>query len=72
MNVGNTNIMYVRLYGGQLIPLNKVNFVQVDPNNGNIVQEIPLNEPINKLMWHNMHDYNKPLEDWHDLNKVEE
>jgi hypothetical protein len=27
-----------------------VNFVQLDPNNKEVVQEIPLTDPINRLM----------------------
>lgn len=70
MIVGNNEVMYVRVRG-QLFPIDKVDFVQIDPNNFNIVQDIPLSQAINKLMWHNLHDYNKPIEDWRELNRNE-
>jgi hypothetical protein len=71
MTIGNKDVMFVRVYG-RLIPIEKIDFVQIDPNKGNIVQDIPLLEPIQKLMWHNLHSFNKPLEDWIDLERKPE
>jgi hypothetical protein len=71
MDIGNKDVMFVRVYG-RLIPIEKIDFVQIDPNKGNIVQDIPLLEPIQKLMWHNLHNFNKPLEDWRDLEQKPE
>lgn len=66
--VGNNNVMYVRVYGN-LVPINKVNFVQINPNNKNIVQEMPLTEPINLLMYMNMHDFIRPFDDLKTFNE---
>lgn len=60
--VGNNDIMFIRVYG-KLVPIHKVDFVQVDPNKGHIVQDMPLAQPINLLMYMNMHDFIKPFED---------
>lgn len=48
-NIGNNKVLYVRAFG-VLVPISEVNFVQLDPNNKEIVQEIPLTDPINRLM----------------------
>lgn len=66
--VGNNSVMYIRVYGN-LVPINKVNFVQVNPNNSKIVQEMPLTEPINLLMYMNMHDFIKPFDDLKTFNE---
>jgi hypothetical protein len=60
--VGNNDVMYIRVYG-KLVPINKVDFVQLDPNKGHIVQDMPLSQPINLLMYMNMHDFIRPFED---------
>lgn len=71
MFIGNKDVMFVRVYG-RLVPIEKIDFVQVDPNTGNIVQDIPLLQPIEKLMWHNLHNYTKPIQDWQDLEEKPE
>ena len=38
----NTDIIFIRAYGGQLIPLSRVNLVTVDPNSGKMAQEMSL------------------------------
>lgn len=63
----NPDIIYVRVYGGSLIPLSKVNLVTTDPNNGNIAQEIPLEMCIGKLMHHNMNNFEAVRDDWRGL-----
>jgi hypothetical protein len=66
--VGNNDIMFIRVYG-KLVPIHKVDFVQVDPNKGHIVQDMPLTQPINLLMYMNMHDFIKPFEDREKFNQ---
>lgn len=67
INIGNTNNMYVRIWG-RLVPIEQVNFVQVNPNNPNeIVQEIPMTEPIQNLMKSNMENFVKVKNDWTEL-----
>lgn len=68
IDIGNNEVMFIRVYG-RLIPISKVDFVQLDPNKGNIIQDIPLSEPINLLMHKNMHDFSKPFEDRRIFNK---
>lgn len=63
----NTNIIYIRAYNGSLIPINKVNLVTTDPNNGKIVQEITLESCIEKLIHHNMNNYEKIRDNWVEL-----
>jgi hypothetical protein len=60
----NTDIIYIRAYNGSLIPISKVNLVTTDPNNGKITQEIPLEFCINKLMHHNMNNFESTESDW--------
>ena len=71
MFIGNKDVMFIRVYG-RLVPIEKIDFVQVDPNTGNIVQDIPLLEPIDKLMWDNLHNYTKPIQDWLELEEKPE
>jgi hypothetical protein len=71
MFIGNKDVMFVRVYG-RLVPIEKIDFVQVDPNTNNIVQDVPLLEPIEKLMWHNLHNYTKPNQDWRELEEKPE
>jgi hypothetical protein len=66
--VGNNDVMFIRVYG-KLVPIHKVDFVQVDPNKGHIVQDMPLTQPINLLMYMNMHDFTTPFEDRKTFNK---
>lgn len=55
--VGNKNVMYVRIYG-RLVPISELSFVQVDPNNKDvIVQDIPLSDLVSMLMWHNLNSF---------------
>ena len=63
----NSNIVYIRAYNGSLIPISKVNLVTTDPNNGKVVQEISLLHCIEKLMHHNMNNFEKIKDDWKDL-----
>lgn len=63
----NSNIIYVRAYNGSLIPISKVNLVTTDPNNGKVTQEIPLELCINKLMHHNMNNFETTENDWHKI-----
>lgn len=62
-DVGNTNIMYVRIWG-RLVPVNQVDFVQVDPNTGDIEQEIPLERVVQSLMRFNLEAFAKVNTDW--------
>lgn len=63
----NTNIIYIRAYNGSLIPISKVNLVTTDPNTGKIVQEITLECCIEKLIHHNMNNYEKIKDNWLEL-----
>jgi len=67
--IGNNDVMFVRVYG-KLVPIHKVDFVQVDPNKGHIVQDMPLTQPINLLMYMNMHDFVKPFDELKVFNEV--
>lgn len=50
----NSNVLYVRVYG-RLVPVDRVSLVQVCPNNPQrIVSEVPLTQPLESLMRHNM------------------
>lgn len=60
----NPDIIYVRIYGGSLIPLSKVELVTTDPNNGKVSQEIPLEFCIKKLMHHNMNNFETTDTNW--------
>lgn len=57
-NVGNTSVMYVRVYG-RLVPIEQVTFVQLDSEKKDIISEVPLKEPITRLMWNNLHNFVK-------------
>jgi hypothetical protein len=67
----NKNIIYIRIYGGSLIPLDKVELVTTDPNNGKVLQEIPLSVPIEKLMHHNMNNFVQSPSNWNKLNSYD-
>ena len=60
MEEGNMDIIYIRAYGGSLIPISKVKLVTVDPNNGTVQQEIPMTKCIAHLMHMNQHNFEKP------------
>ena len=62
-DVGNTNIMYVRIWG-RLIPVNQVDFVQLNPNTGHIEQDIPLERLVQSLMRFNLEAFAKVNTDW--------
>jgi hypothetical protein len=63
----NTGIVYIRAYNGSLIPISKVNLVTTDPNTGKVVQEVSLQHCIEKLMYHNMNNFEKIKDDWKNL-----
>lgn len=63
----NPDIIFIRAYGGNLIPISRVELVTLDPNNGKVQQEIPLEFCIKKLMYHNMHDYEEVKDNWQKL-----
>lgn len=54
-NLCNTDVMYIRVWG-MTIPLDETEFIQVSPNNGEIVQRLKMTEVINLLVRHNMKD----------------
>lgn len=54
-NLCNTDVMYIRVWG-MTIPLDETEFIQVSPNNGEIVQRLKMTEVINLLARHNMKD----------------
>ena len=60
----NMNIIYIRAYNGGLIPIKNVNLVTIDPNKGNITQELPMTFVVEKLMHHNMNDYIETKDNW--------
>lgn len=64
--IGNTDIMYVRVWG-RLVPVNQVNFVQVNPNNGEIEQDIPLSRVVQSLMKFNLEAFQKMKTSWKEL-----
>ena len=55
-DVGNTEVFFVRVYG-RLVPVSQVNFVQLDANKEHIISEVPLKEPVARLMWNNLHNF---------------
>ena len=63
----NSDIVYIRAFNGSLIPIGKVSLVTTDPNSGKILQEIPLESCINKLMYYNMNNFEKIRDDWKEL-----
>lgn len=67
IEIGNTDIMFVRVHG-RLVPIENVNFVQISPQTGKITQDIPLKLPINRLMWYNTHSFVKSVETLAELN----
>lgn len=67
-DIGNNEVLFIRVYG-RLVPIDKVDFVQVDPNRGQIIQDVPLSEPINLLMYKHMHDFKNIIEDRKNFNK---
>lgn len=64
--IGNTDIMYVRVWG-RLVPVNQVNFVQINPNNGEIEQDIPLSRVVQSLMKFNLEAFQKMKTSWKEL-----
>lgn len=70
-NNGNMGIIYIRAYNGNLIPINKVQLVTVDPNKGNVTQEIPMTVIVEKLMYHNMNDFIEPKDNWRELDNYD-
>jgi hypothetical protein len=66
-NNANMNIIYIRAYNGGLIPIKNVQLVTVDPNKGNITQELPMTFIVEKLMHHNMNDFVETKESWTQL-----
>lgn len=70
-NNGNMGIIYIRAYNGNLIPINKVQLVTVDPNKGNVTQEIPMTVIMEKLMYYNMNDFIEPKDNWRELDNYD-
>ena len=68
---GNMEIIFVRSWSGQLVPINKCTIVTVDPNTGKVSQEIPLVNCIRDLMHHNMNNFEKAKESWKLLDDYE-
>lgn len=71
MKNGNMDIIYIRSYNGSLIPIKNVQLVTLDPNKGNILQEIPMTFLIEKLMYHNMNDFVEIKDNWKQLDNYE-
>ena len=46
--------MYIQAFGMK-VPLDETTFIQVNPNNGEVIQKIAMKEVINLLVRHNMH-----------------
>lgn len=63
----NPDIIYVRIFGGTLIPLSRVSLVTTNPNNGKVVQEIPLEFCVNKLVHNNMNNFEDVKDNWKEL-----
>lgn len=64
----NKDIIYLRAYGGSLIPLNKVNLVTVDPNKNHIItQELPLSRVLEHLYRLNEHYIISQDKSWDEL-----
>jgi len=51
----NTKVMYIRAWG-MTIPLDEAEFIQVNPNNGELVQRMSMKNVINLLVRHNIKD----------------
>lgn len=68
---GNMDIIFVRSWSGQLVPINKCTIVTVDPNTGKVTQEIPLVNCIRDLMHNNMNNFEKLKETWQFLDNYE-
>lgn len=63
----NPDIIYVRAYNSSLVPMSKVNIVTIDPNNGQVSQEIPLQFCIEKLIYENLNSFEKLKSSWNEL-----
>lgn len=63
----NSDIIFIRAYNGSLIPISKVSLVTTDPNNGKIVQEIPLEFCVDKLVHNNMNNFEDVKDNWTQL-----
>lgn len=63
----NKKIIYIRSYGGNIIPIDKVNLVTLDPNTQKIVQELPLSQVLEHLYRLNQHFIVSNDKDWHHL-----
>lgn len=64
----NKDIIYIRAYGGTLIPLSKVNLVTVNPNKTNVItQELPLSRVLEHLYRLNEHYIISQDKSWDEL-----
>lgn len=64
----NKDIIYIRAYGGALIPLNKVNLVTVNPNKSHVItQELPLARVLEHLYRLNEHYIISQEKSWDEL-----
>jgi hypothetical protein len=68
---GNMDIVYIRAYNGNLIPIKNVQLVTLDANKGSVVQEIPMTLLVEKLMYHNMNDYVELKDNWKHLDNYD-
>jgi len=67
----NKDILYIRSYGGSLIPINKVNLVMTDPNTGKITQEVSLSSVVEKLVQYNLNSFVKTEQNWKSIEEYE-
>lgn len=67
----NPDIIFIRAYNGSLIPISKVNLVTIDPNNGKVIQEIPFDFFVQKLIHHNMNNFENARTNWKQIDNYD-
>ncbi len=65
----NLDVFYVRMYG-RLYPISKCDLVQVNPNTGGIVTDIPMEQPLVALMEYNLNSFQKIHETRDEFNEA--
>ena len=65
----NPDVIFVRVWG-RLVPISKATLVQVDPNTGLEVSEVPLTKPIADLVEYNLQSFVKVHESRAEFNRA--
>ncbi len=65
----NMNVFYIRMYG-RLYPISKCDLVQVNPNTGAIVTDLPMEQPLVALMEYNLSAFARVIDSRDEFNEV--